>query len=53
MNDFEKLKTEIKTWYPDETFTDAELNEMTNKLIKFFAIGAKITFESQKDKNNH
>lgn len=38
---YEKLKDEIVSWYPDETFTDAELNKMTNDLIKFFAIAAK------------
>ena len=38
---YEKLKDEIVSWYSDETFTDAELNKMTDDLIKFFAIGAK------------
>jgi hypothetical protein len=47
MTDYEKLRLEIQSWYPDEQFTDSQLSEMTDRLIKFFAIGAKV---AQKDK---
>ena len=31
---FNEIKEELKIYYPD--FTDDELTEMTNKLIRFF-----------------
>lgn len=39
---YEKLKKELKVYYPD--FTDDKLDEATENLIKFFTIGAKIAF---------
>lgn len=41
-NNYEKLKDEIATWYPEQGFTDVELNNIANRLIEFCAIGAKI-----------
>ncbi|MCL1892137.1 MAG: hypothetical protein FWF97_02490 [Alphaproteobacteria bacterium] len=40
-HDYESLKADVKSWYPDRNFTDDELNEMTDRLIEFFAIGAE------------
>ena len=41
----ELLAQELKVYYPD--VTDAELYEMTDKLINFFAIGAKAIYETE------
>jgi len=38
---YEDLKADIKSWYPGQSFTDKELNEMTDKLIEFFALGVE------------
>ncbi|GHU01855.1 hypothetical protein FACS1894186_5390 [Alphaproteobacteria bacterium] len=54
-NDYAALREDIKALYPDEQFTDAELNEMADRLIQFFAIGVKAIQEaknSQKSENN-
>ena len=40
MNNFEILKQEIQSWYPDYAFSDKELNNAVRDLIKFFATGA-------------
>ena len=40
------LKEELKVYYPD--VTDAELNEITNKFIDFFVVGAKALYETEK-----
>lgn len=40
------LKEELKVYYPD--VTDAELNEITNKFIDFFVVGAKALYEAEK-----
>ena len=49
MTNFEILRQEIQSWYPDYTFTDNELNESVQDLIKFFAIGALYTYEAKKE----
>ena len=43
------LKNELKVYYPG--VTDAELNEITNRLIEFYTIGAKAVYEAEKDVN--
>lgn len=40
------LKNELKVYYPD--VTDAELNEITDRLINFFVVGAKAIYETEK-----
>ncbi|MBQ9270701.1 MAG: hypothetical protein IJ218_00325 [Alphaproteobacteria bacterium] len=40
------LKNELKVYYPG--VTDAELNEITNRLIDFYTIGAKAVYENKK-----
>lgn len=40
------LKNELKVYYPD--VTDAELNEMTDRLINVFVVGAKAIYETEK-----
>lgn len=40
------LKNELKVYYPG--VTDAELNEITNRLINFYTIGAKAVYENKK-----
>ena len=40
------LKEELKVYYPG--VTDAELNEITNKFIDFFVVGAKALYETEK-----
>jgi len=40
------LKDELKVYYPD--VTDAELTEMTNRLVNVFTIGAKAIYEIEK-----
>lgn len=47
-HDYEILKSELKSWYPDEELSDTELNEMADRLIKFFAIGAKALINAKK-----
>ena len=51
INSKELLTQELSVLYPD--ITDAELNEITDRLIEFFAIGAKAIYEAEKsDKTN-
>lgn len=40
------LKNELKVYYPG--VTEDELNEMTNRLIDFYTIGAKAVYEAEK-----
>ena len=47
MTNFEILKQEIQSWYPDYTFSDEELNGAVRDLIKFFATGALYTYEAK------
>ena len=49
MTNFEILRQEIQSWYPDYTFTDNELNDSVRNLIRFFAIGALYTYEAKKE----
>ena len=48
---FNEIKEELKIYYPD--FTDDELTEndelteMTNKLIRFFYLGAKAVYHAK------
>lgn len=46
-NDFENLKKDIQALYPGESFTDFELNQMAERLIKFFTIGAKNLYKQK------
>ena len=46
INSKELLAQELSVLYPD--VTDAELNEMADRLIEFFAIGAKAIYETEK-----
>ena len=41
------LKNELKVYYPD--VTDDELNEITNKLVGFYTIGAEAIYEAEKE----
>jgi hypothetical protein len=43
---YSQLKDELSVLYPD--VTDAELNEMTERLIDFFVTGAKAIYETEK-----
>ncbi|MFV0626858.1 MAG: hypothetical protein ACK5N8_05885 [Alphaproteobacteria bacterium] len=47
-SNFENIKADIKALYPEEDFTDAELNDMTTRLIKFFTIGAKAVHKAKR-----
>ena len=47
MTNFEILKQEIQSWYPDYAFSDEELNNAVRDLIKFFATGALYTYEAK------
>lgn len=52
MNDtYDLLKNELRVYYPD--VTDDELNEMTDKLIEAFTIGAKAIYEMEKSQINN
>ena len=42
---YSQLKDELSVLYPD--VTDAELNEMTERLIDFFVTGAKAIYETE------
>ena len=46
---YDLLKSELKVYYPD--VTDAELNDITNRLIDFFTIGTKAIYEAEKEVN--
>lgn len=48
MSDIDILKKEIKSWYPDQTFTDTELSEIVRRLVSFFATSAQIMQEAKK-----
>lgn len=47
--DFELLKDELRVLNPG--VTDEDLNNMTDALVKFFAIGAKAIYEDKKQEN--
>lgn len=49
---FNQLKEIIKYQYPENTFTDFELEEATKNLIKFFTIGAKMAYNCEKSEEN-
>ena len=49
MNDFEILKQEIQSWYPEYAFSDKELNNAVRDLIKFFATGAIYTNKAKSE----
>lgn len=49
MNNFEILKQEIQSWYPDYEFTDKELNGAVRDLIKFFATGILYIYEAKNE----
>ena len=53
MTNFEILRQEIQSWYPDYQFTDVELNEATQDLIKFFAEGALEIYRQKKAENKN
>ena len=44
--EYNQLKNELSILYPD--VTDIELNEITNKFIDFFVVGAKALYETEK-----
>ena len=46
---FTQLKEIIKSQYPENTFTEFELEEATKNLIKFFTIGAKMAYNCKKN----
>lgn len=47
MTDFEILKQEIQSWYPDYAFSDKELNSAVRDLIKFFAMGVSTVYKAK------
>ena len=47
MNNFEILKQEIQSWYPDYEFTEDELNSAVRDLINFFATGALYAYKAK------
>ena len=47
---FNEIKEELKIYYPD--FTDDELTEMTNKLIRFFYLGAKAVYHAKQSEKH-
>lgn len=49
MDNFEILKQEIQSWYPDYEFTDKELNGAVRDLIKFFATGILYIYEAKSE----
>ena len=49
MDNFEILKQEIQSWYPDYEFTDKELNGAVRDLIKFFATGLLYIYEAKSE----
>lgn len=44
----ESLQADIQALYPDQKFTENELNDMADRLIKFFAVGAKSLKEQKR-----
>lgn len=49
MDNFEILKQEIQSWYPDYEFTDKELNGAVRDLIKFFATSTLYVHEAKSE----
>lgn len=47
-NDYENLRKHIKSLYLEQDLTDTELNDMADRLIKLFSIGAKAVFETKR-----
>ena len=50
--DYEALKNNLKALYPSEELTEAELNDMANRLIESFALIAKELYRQKKDKKH-
>ena len=48
--DFEALKADIRAMYPGQDLTDAELDAMAERLIRFFAIGAQAVRKAKRHK---
>lgn len=48
MTAFETIKQEIQSWYPNYKFTETELSDAANLLIKFFTVGVQIAQEQKK-----
>ena len=42
----------IQSQYPDENFTDYEIDVMVDNLVKFFTIGAKMAYNNKKSEEN-
>ena len=42
------LSEYLKSLYPEQNLTEAEINEMKDRLIKFFAIGAVAMQETKR-----
>ncbi len=45
---FNQLKEIIKSQYPENSFSDFELEEATKRIIQFFTIGAKMVESCEK-----
>ena len=47
MNNFEIIRHEIQSWYPDYEFSYNELNGAVRDLVKFFATGVLNIYEAK------
>ena len=45
----DNIKEELKTLYPDENFTDEDLMDMAQNLVKFFEIGIRVLNQDKKE----
>lgn len=56
-DEFEKLKNHIKALYPGQELTDAELTQMADRMIRFFAVAVhntpKGTESTEIERNHH
>ena len=51
MEDFEILKQEIQSWYPNYEFSNDELNTAVRDLINFFVTGVLNIYEAKSENN--
>jgi hypothetical protein len=42
------LQEYIKSLYPEQELTDYELNEMVDRLVQYFTLGAKVVYKHKK-----
>jgi hypothetical protein len=53
MANIKNLRERIQSWYPEQTLTEYELNEISTRLVDFFLLGAKVAHRIKSAENSH